>query len=39
MILSDKKIKELLTDGSLKVDPLEDNQIQPASIDLKLGSS
>ena len=39
MILSDKRINELIQEGTLKVDPLDDGQIQPASIDLKLGTS
>jgi len=43
MILSDVKIRELLKSGELLVTPLEDDgtsetsQVQPASIDLKLG--
>lgn len=39
MILSDRDIKRRLEDGSLKVEPLDDPdlQIQPASIDLRLG--
>jgi dCTP deaminase len=40
MILSDTDILERLRDGSLVVDPLDDvdMQVQPASIDLRLGS-
>lgn len=49
MILSDKKIRELLDQGKLAIDPLEDDQIQegrirvgkqiqPASVDLRLGT-
>lgn len=38
MILSDKKIKELLASKELSVTPLDEEQIQPASIDLKLGN-
>ena len=38
MILSDKKIKELMATGELAVSPMEKNQIQPASIDLRLGT-
>lgn len=37
MILSDRKIKELLGTGELKVEPIEEYQIQPASVDLRLG--
>lgn len=48
MILSDKAIRELLDRGALRIDPLEDDQIQgealkvgrqiqPASVDLRLG--
>jgi dCTP deaminase len=36
MILSDKDIKVLLGDGSMKIEPLEDVQIGPASVDLTL---
>ncbi len=39
MILSDKRIKELLACGDLAVTPLEQQQLQPASIDLRLGTS
>src|SRR6056297_1986570 len=39
MILSDITIKELIKKKELFVDPLEESQIQPASIDLRLGSS
>ncbi|MBA95416.1 MAG: dCTP deaminase [Rickettsiales bacterium] len=38
MILSDKKIRELLANNSLIIDPIADNAIQPASIDCRLGS-
>ncbi|NLL42085.1 MAG: dCTP deaminase [Firmicutes bacterium] len=49
MILSDKKIRELLDQGTLIIEPLEDDQIsqerarvgkqiQPASVDLRLGT-
>jgi len=38
MILSDKKIEKMLKDGSLTVTPLEKYQIQPASVDIRLGS-
>lgn len=39
MILSDGTIQTLLAAGEIKIDPLEDGQIQPASVDLRLGSS
>ena len=38
MILSDHTLRSMLADGSLGVDPLDEHQIQPASIDLRLGS-
>ena len=37
MILSDGTIRALLTDGRIRIDPLGDDQIQPASVDLRLG--
>jgi len=36
MILSDKDIKKLINDGKMKIEPLQDNQIGPASVDLTL---
>lgn len=39
MILSDKTIKSLLQKGTLSISPLEDNQIQPASVDIRLGNT
>lgn len=36
MILSGKTIKELLDSGRLVIRPLEANQIQPASVDLRI---
>tara|TARA_B100000427_G_scaffold243363_1_gene206319 strand:- start:11889 stop:12425 length:537 start_codon:yes stop_codon:yes gene_type:complete len=38
MILSDKKIRELLNNQQLIIQPLDKNAIQPASIDCRLGS-
>ena len=38
MILSDKSIKTLILEKKLIVDPLVDDHIQPASIDLTLGT-
>ena len=39
MILSDKTIKKMLDDKSLLIYPLEDAQIQPASVDIRLGNT
>lgn len=38
MVLSDKTIMKMLREGTLSVSPLEEGQIQPASIDIRLGS-
>ena len=38
MILSDASIKEYIESGRLKVDPLTPEQLQPASIDLRLSN-
>lgn len=38
MILSDITLKKMLADGSLVVDPITDESIQPASIDCRLGT-
>ncbi len=37
MILSDKTIKKMLADGELIIDPVDKMQIQPASVDMRLG--
>ena len=39
MILSDKTISEMLANGELSISPLEENQIQPASVDIRLGNT
>ncbi len=39
MILSDKTIKALLASGQLGIEPLTPAQIQPASVDIRLGTS
>ena len=39
MILSDKTIRSLLASGQLGIEPLEDIQIQPASVDIRLGNT
>ena len=36
MILSDGTLRDLLASGELVVEPIDDGQIQPASIDLRL---
>ena len=36
MILSDKSIHQYLKEGKLKIQPIDDYQIQPASVDLIL---
>ena len=38
MILSDKSLKQFLSDKTLVIDPLDESQIQPASIDCTLGT-
>ena len=37
MILSDRTIRRLIDSGELVIEPLEAGQIQPASVDLRLG--
>jgi dCTP deaminase len=37
MILSDKTLRKMLDEGSLVIDPITDESIQPASIDCRLG--
>lgn len=39
MILSDKSISEMLGNGELVISPLEKGQIQPASVDIRLGNT
>lgn len=39
MILSDKTILKMLRDGTLKMEPLTQEQIQPASVDIRLGNT
>lgn len=39
MILSDKTIFEMIERGTLKITPLERAQVQPASVDIRLGST
>ena len=37
MILSDETLRRMISEGSIGVEPLEPYQVQPASIDLRLG--
>jgi dCTP deaminase len=37
VIVSDRTLRKLLGQGTIVVEPLEDKQVQPASIDLRLG--
>ena len=39
MILSDREIREYISRGELSISPLEQNNIQPASVDFTLGNS
>lgn len=39
MILSDKTLLKMLTEKSLIIEPLEPEQIQPASVDIRLGNT
>lgn len=39
MILSDKTITRMLEDHTLSITPLEKEQIQPASVDIRLGNT
>lgn len=39
MILSDGEIREYLEMGKLVIDPLDEIQIQPASVDIRLGDT
>ena len=39
MILSDKTIIKMLKDKSLIIDPVTEEQIQPASVDIRLGNT
>jgi len=37
LVLSDRSIKEALAEGRIVIDPLDESDIQPASVDLHLG--
>lgn len=39
MIISDRTISKMLKEGTLKITPLEREQIQPASVDIRLGDT
>lgn len=39
MILSDRTIRELISTGELIIDPMDDMQVGPASVDLRLGNN
>lgn len=39
MILSDRTIQKMLSEKSLVIEPLEKEQIQPASVDVRLGNT
>ena len=39
MILSDKTLLKMLREKSLIIEPLEKEQIQPASVDIRLGNT
>lgn len=39
MILSDRTIKRMIGSGELIIEPLEKGQIQPASVDIRLGNT
>ncbi len=39
MILSDKTILKIMDEGTLKISPLEEGQVQPASVDIRLGNT
>lgn len=39
MILSDKTILQMTKDKTLVIEPLENQQIQPASVDVRLGNT
>ena len=39
MILSDKTIRKMLVNGEMMIQPVEERQIQAASVDIRLGNS
>ncbi|MGY4689454.1 dCTP deaminase [Salibacterium sp. K-3] len=38
MILSDQTIKQMMKQDTLQIEPVDDHQIQPASVDIRLGT-
>ncbi|MFD2705124.1 dCTP deaminase [Salibacterium lacus] len=38
MILSDQTIKQMMEQETLQIDPVDEHQIQPASVDIRLGT-
>ncbi len=38
-VLSDGTIRRLIAEGRVRVEPFDDSMVQPASVDLRLGSS
>ncbi|SFP77668.1 dCTP deaminase [Salibacterium halotolerans] len=38
MILSDQTIKQMMKEDTLQIDPVDNHQIQPASVDIRLGT-
>ncbi len=39
MILSDGEIRKLIQEKSLQIEPLDEAQVQPASVDIRLGNT
>lgn len=39
MILSDRTIRDMIAEKTLKISPLSEEQIQPASVDIRLGNT
>ncbi len=39
MILSDKTIRRMLDEQTLSISPIQEDQIQPASVDIRLGNT
>ena len=39
MILSDGTIRRLLAEGRIAIEPMDESQIQPASVDVRLGNT
>jgi dCTP deaminase len=39
VILSDRTVRQRLADGSIRIEPFDDDAVQPASVDLRLGGA